>query len=366
MNDDSQVNRTRIRYFRYVVLALAALLVVSLGFAFIRAEPPPPPPPPFSERARAAALADALQLRMAGLRLAGGTADAGAAAALDRIVTLLTIQARTLLLPEAAAAGTGVPSASAEAAAPASSAAPALTTSGLAAALATSGGQRLKDAETVDGGMARLLAGAGTAQMLAAQQLAAAAGEPDAVSGLGPAAGPTAAEAATDAAETGCPSPSRPPVSPGQQPSAAGTGPGDALAAAVAAELEAVYGYQAALTRLPPEAAGPASEFLGQHHGLAREAEKRSLFWCGTPLPQQPGYVLEPQFLASPSAGLARLEAGTLPAYGDVVAVTDGSTRRWAIAALRSAVLRTVHWGGDPGPVPGLPLDEQQLPPLPA
>ncbi|TLM85017.1 DUF4439 domain-containing protein [Pseudarthrobacter sp. NamE2] len=364
------------RYFRYVVLALAALLVVSLGFAFIRAEPPAPPPPPFSEQARAAALADALQLRAAGLRLAGGAADGGAAAAVDRAVTLLTIQARALLLPGAAAAGTGVPTASADAAAPAPSAAPALPAPELAAALAASGAQRLKDAETVDGGMARLLAGAGTAQVLAAQQLAAATGEPEAVSGLGPAAqqghgtnpaaGSAAAETTTDANETPCPSPSGPPASTGPEPSAAGAAPGTALVAAAAAELEAVYGYQAALTRLPPEAAGPASEFLGQHQGLAREAETRSRFWCGTPLPQQPGYALGQEFLAAPSDGMARLEAATLPAYGDVVAVTDGSTRLWAIAALRSAVMRTAHWGGDPGPLPGLPLNEQQLPPLPA
>lgn len=374
------------RYFRYAVLSLAALLVLSLGFALIPADPPEPPAPPFTEQARTAALADVLELRASGLQLAGGTAEGGAAASLDRVVTLLTIQARALLLPEAAAASaapspaTGTPTPSA----PAS-----VTAAGLATALSASGLERLRDAETADGGMARLLAGAGTAQVLAAQELAVAAGSPDAVAvpGAGPgvpggtaptarAADPGAAPAASGSPGDGtaavCPfvpsaqAPAGEQAQPEEQvPSPEPAGPGSALAALSAAELEAVYGYQAALARLPADAAGAAAEFLGRHQDLVEDAEAASRLHCAVPPAQEPGYVLEPGFLAAPAAGLARLEAATLPAYGDVVALTDGSARAWAIAGLQAAAARTVHWGGDPGAVPGMLLDEARLPLLP-
>jgi hypothetical protein len=384
VNDDNQENRPRMRYFRYAVLSLAALLVLSLGFALIPADPPEPPAPPFTEQARAAALADALELRAAGLQLAGGTADGGAAAGLDRVVTLLTIQARAFLLPEAAAASPATATPTTPAPAPAS-----MTAAGLATALAASGTERLRDAEAADGGMARLLAGAGTAQALAARELAAAAGSPDAVAAGGQAApGGTAnvSEAASTApaADPGATAPATPgspaacPLVPSRQAAASEkaqsgeqvpppgpAGPGSALAALAAAELEAVYGYQAALARLPADAAGPASEFLRRHQDLVEDAEAASRLHCAVPPPQEPGYVLEPGFLAAPAAGLARLEAATLPAYGDVVALTDGSARTWAIAGLQTAAERTVHWGGDPGAVPGILLDEARLPLLP-
>jgi hypothetical protein len=384
VNDDNQENRPRMRYFRYAVLSLAALLVLSLGFALIPADPPEPPAPPFTEQARAAALADALELRAAGLQLAGGTADGGAAAGLDRVVTLLTIQARAFLLPEAAAASPATATPTTPAPAPAS-----MTAAGLATALAASGTERLRDAEAADGGMARLLAGAGTAQVLAAQELAAAAGSPDAVAAVGravpggtanvseaastaPAADPGATAPATPGSPAACPLvPSRQAAASekaqsGEQVLPPGpAAPGSALAALAAAELEAVYGYQAALARLPADAAGPASEFLRRHQDLVEDAEAASRLRCAVPPPQEPGYVLEPGFLAAPAAGLARLEAATLPAYGDVVALTDGSARTWAITGLQAAAERTVHWGGDPGAVPGILLDEARLPLLP-
>jgi hypothetical protein len=237
-----------------------------------------------------------------------------------------------------------------------------MTVPELAAALAASGSKRLKDAEKADGGMARLLAGAGTAQLLAAADLAAPAGTPGAVAPIA-AAGP---EASTSAGTStpGTPDPGTPPTScPTASPATPGAG--TALAAVATAEQEAVYGYQAALTRLPPAEAAPASEFLDRHQDLAADAEAYSRLHCGAPLPQQPGYVLDAGFLAAPAAGLARLEAATLTAYGDVVALADGATRVWAVSALQSAAARTRHWGADPGPVPGLVLDEARLPLLP-
>jgi hypothetical protein len=368
VKDDNQENRPRMRYFRYAVFSLAALLVVSLGFAFSPAEPPAPAEPPFSEQAREAALNEALELRSAALELgaadAGSNAGAPAEESMTQVVTLLTIHARALLLPgsQPSAEAPGPTSAPASAAgvpptaAPPPSSPPVVTVADFAASLAASGRQRLKDAETADGGMARLLAGAGTAQLLAAERLGA--------------AGSLEAEAqGTESHDAAVPAPVCPAT-----PSAAGsasTSPptgaslGTALVAAAGAELETAYGYQAALTRLPPEAVRPASEFLAQHQDLAVHAEEYGRTHCATLLPQPPGYVLDQGFLDAPAAGLAGLEADTLPLYGDVVALADGATRAWALAALQDAARRAQHWGADTSPLPGLVLDEGQLPPLP-
>jgi hypothetical protein len=364
------------RYFRYAVLTLTALVVLSLGFALIPPEPPAPAEPPFSEQARAAALKETLTLRSAAQALAGfgGNAAAGGtrAAPLDRVVTLLTIQARALLLPAGPASAEDWTSATATASLTAGAAPPLATPppsnppaqatlAEFAAALAASGQQRLKDAETADGAMARLLAGSGIAQLLAAEQLgvpAAPAPEDRAQEGKLPPAGDATANSrgSTDpAAGPACPAP----------PAAGGVSVGAALAAAAEAELETVYGYQVALTRLPPEGARTASDFLAQHQDLADQAGTYSLMNCGTPSPQPPGYVLDPGFLEAPAAGLAGLEKATLPAYGDIVAITDGTTRAWALSALQGAARRAQHWGAEANPLPGVVLDEAQLPQLP-
>jgi hypothetical protein len=380
VKDDSQENPPRMRYFRYAVLSLTALLVLSLGFALIPAEPPAPAEPPFSEQARTAALEQTLSLRSTGMALAapGGNAAAGGTPAgpLDRVVTLLTIQARALLLPAAASAEAAAPAA-ATASLPAGAAAPPATPppsnppaqatlAEFAASLAASGQQRLKDAETADGGMARLLAASGTAQLLAAEQLGApAAPAPEGQSPEGQSQdGKLAPTGKVTAAGPGSTEPAGASACPAT-PADGSISVGAALAAAAEAELEAVYGYQAALTRLPSEGARPASDFLAQHQDLADQAGAYSLMHCGAPSPQPPGYVLDPGFLDAPAAGLARLEAATLPAYGDIVAITGSTTRAWALSALQGAARRAQHWGADANPLPGLVLDEAQLPQLP-
>lgn len=407
MNDDNQENRPRIGPFRYVVLGLAALLVLSLGFALIPADPPVPAPPPFTEQARAAAFDDAMELRAAALQLGagagGGAASPSVQPAVDEIVSLLTFQARALLAPNTptngaptnAAPGNGAAAEANSPTAPSAppartatpSAAPVMAVPGLAAALAASGSKRLKDAETADGGMARLLAGAGTAQVLAARGLAAAAGAPDpspAVPDIplpeipvrgtstspAPETSPAAGTPGTATAQAACAAAaSNTATAPSATAAAAAAGPaapGRALAAVAAAEREAVYAYQAAVVRLPPDAAGPASDFLRGHRELAEDAEVLTRRACGHLPPQQPGYVLTPAFLADPATGLAQLEERTLALLGDAVAMTGGTSRAWALAALQAAAARAAHWGGDPGFLPGLALDPAELPGLPA
>jgi hypothetical protein len=144
-----------------------------------------------------------------------------------------------------------------------------------------------------------------------------------------------------------------------------GAAVGAALTAAIESERETVYGYQAALTRLDAAAAARASALLAEHLDLADEAEAYAALHCEALPPTQPGYVLDTAFLEAPAAGLARLESGLLTAFGDIVAFSAGPTRNWAVHALVAAAQRTVAWGGDPGAVPGLAVDESRLPVLP-
>ncbi len=159
-------------------MACLALVMIGLGVAVAPPQAAEIPEPPFSEQARAAALADTLHLRDAVDRLrhasgeandpAGGTGPGDGQPALEDTVRLLTTQARALLAPgEGASATSSAASPSAPSPSPGSSpqALPASAVE-LAVALADSGGQRLADAATTEGGMARLLAAVGTAQLL--------------------------------------------------------------------------------------------------------------------------------------------------------------------------------------------------------
>lgn len=244
------------------------------------------------------------------------------------------------------------------------------------AALSKSGKDRLAHAEKADGGMARLLAAVGTAQLLQATALAQAAGTP-------PPAFPAPAATQRNAA-TACSVPSdsnaasQDGAGPGQgtpsgdagQPGPT-AGPADratlaaALGRAVRTEVETVYGYQVALTRLNGASAEQAAGLLATHEALVGQAEAYTRVHCASVPPREPGYTLGTSFLQKPAAGLASLEAGTLPVYGDLVALSDGETRKWAVSTLVAAAQRTMLWGSDPGPVPGIVLDTTLLPELP-
>jgi hypothetical protein len=257
-------------------LACLALVVVSLGLAFSPGSPKEPAEPPFSEQARSAALTETMRLRAAGEELARSTSGGGQPA-VARTVSLLTSQARALLLPSQdgpdspAAAGTpsaAEPSASPSSASPSSAPLPA-TAAALATELAASASQRLADAAVADGGMARLLAAVGTAQLLEASTLAASTGVPapavpdpaaPPLSGACPST-PASPSASSEAA-------SSEPAAPAGEDTGAATLPG-ALAATVRTELETVYGYQVALTRLSGDAAATASQQLARHEALA-------------------------------------------------------------------------------------------------
>jgi hypothetical protein len=125
-----------------------------------------------------------------------------------------------------------------------------------------------------------------------------------------------------------------------------------------------VYAYQAALPRLGPGSAAPASDFLARHEALRDEAEGMAAR-CAVLPPTPAGYVLDQPFLTDPAAALGAMEAAALPVYGDAIALSDGAVRAWAVSALQAATRRTAHWGAPLGPVPGVVLDEARLPELP-
>jgi hypothetical protein len=309
-----------------------------------------------------------MRLRQAGSTLADAVSGAERQALLHT-VTLLTTQARALTGPDqgltptatgtasgtssGTASGTGTP-------APAGGEAPTVASAPqLAAALSASSNRRLKDAEAADGGMARLLAAVGTAQLLQASSLATAVGAPAPEP-------PAPAEQASAPAAVSPPASARSCLAATPSAAAGGTATSEsALAMTVKTEAETVYGYQVALARLDGSAAGSASQLLARHEAVLAEAEALSRAACANIPPREAGYTLGPLFLEQPAAGLGSLEAGTLPVYGDLVALSDGSTRQWAISGLLAAANRAALWGADSGPLPGIVVDTAQLPQLP-
>lgn len=263
-------------------------------------------------------------------------------AALDDAVTLLTTQSRALLPPSPAASTTSDKKDTATEATPAS----------VVAGLIASGRQRLDDAREADGGTARLLAAVGSAQLLQGEKLAAAWQVPVPL--------PTSSgnPSATTPAAHQCPS-----VSPTPDATAATTDA--ALAATVRSEQEAIYVYQVALKRLDAGATAQAAKDLAVHERLLQQAEALTRRNCGDVPTREAGYRLPAQFAEDPAAGLGALESDSLQGLGDLIALSTGETRDWAASSLLAAVRRSLDWGATLSALPGLEVDDDDLPPLP-
>lgn len=390
VNEETSGERRRARLPRNLprlaLIVVLAVVVLTLGLVVRPGKPAEPAPPTASEKALAAALTDTLELRSDAERLPG----AGTAA--DGTVSFLTTQARALWRPGSATASaspslapsgaaspspsTASPSPSTASASPGQSPASAspsaapVSAASLVTALDASGRQRLADAASADPGTARLLASIGTGQLLQASALAAATGTPDPASTGAAALAPAPAAPATDSAT---PSPSACPTAtdsssaaPSASASPARADLANALAEVISTERETVYAYQVALTRLDGPGAAAASTRLTRHEDLAAAAEALARQHCAAAPPRQAGYALDPAFLASPAAGLRGLEAGSLAAYADLVGLSDGATRQWAVSGLLETGRRAAGWGAAPEPTPGLSVDPAELPTLPA
>jgi hypothetical protein len=346
---------------RMLLVGLVALLVVATGMVLLPRDSADPGALPFSGTARAAAYADAVALRESAGVLAEGQPTEAAHSALDDVVTLLTTHARALLreedrLKDAERTGTSSP-------APIGSKEPD-SAAALATRLSASGGQRLRDAEEADGGMSRLLAAVGTAQVLEADRLASRLKLPapaPVVTAPVATAPVVTAPVATPSPGSGGPGLPCPSVSPGADPTAATNGP--SLAAVVRSEQEAVYVYQVALTRLSDSKAAEAAKHLAVHQQLLKEAEQLTRSNCADVPMREAGYRLGSRFTEDPAAGLGEMELGCLPALGALI--SEGPTRAWAAAALMAATRRGINWGAEPPALPGLAVNPNDLPLLP-
>ena len=346
------------RWVKALLVSLLAVLVLGTGVVLLPSREQPDPEPPFSETARATAYAETRALL-------DGASAAGSSSA---TVTLLESQARALLAPAPASAAPSGAVSSAPSA-PAGKAA-------FLGGLARSAAQRLADAGKSDGGTARLLAAVGTAQLLESGRLARAWGLPlPAQPALPESPAPSSSVLSSPAPSSSSPSSSSPEAScpaggstaaPSTATDDAGApGPGEALAAVVRAEQEAVYIYQVARTRLDGTAAATAALDLAGHQDLLREAEALARQLCTEPPPREAGYRLPAGFASQAAAALGEQESAALPAYGELVALSDGGTRNWAIAGLLDSARRMESWGTLSGALPGLSVDPAALPELP-
>ncbi|MFJ4028086.1 DUF4439 domain-containing protein [Paenarthrobacter sp. NPDC089989] len=344
MNEQASEKRPSRHWVRIAIVSIVALLVIGTGMVLLPRDSGEPAAVPFSETARSGAFHDALALRDSASSLAASPSSGVGAGTWKGSVTLLTTHAQALMSPVASGPSSPVSS---------SAPAPEPTASSFIADLAASGRKRLDDAKQADAGTARLLAAVGTAQVLDAERLASLLKLPI------PSAGPDKKATASTQARTSCPS-----VSPTPEPTAATTDA--ALAAAVRSEHQAVYVHQVALKRLDAAAAVTAAKALSTHERLLEQAESLTRLNCGDVPTREAGYSLSTQFAGDPAAALGTLEAESLPVFGDLVALSTGPTREWAVETLLAAARRGAAWGAAQPSLPGLKLDDGDLPQLPS
>ncbi|WP_284989358.1 DUF4439 domain-containing protein [Arthrobacter sp. efr-133-TYG-120] len=328
---------------RTLLLAFLAVLVLGVGAVLVPRDVGKPQAVPFSETARSEALSSAETLL-------------GNASLLEstETVMLLTSQAQALLQPSGPSASstpTATPSLRATQDRP--------TRAGFVSALSASASRRLADAANADGGMARLLAAVGTAQLLESSRLATNWGLPLPATPPGASAAPAPPPSCPASTGTSTTAPT-----PGTAPTQANL-PG-ALAAVVSSEQEAIYAYQVALTKLDAKASATASTWLARHQELLRGAEAQGRLHCIATPPREAGYRLPATFAAKPGLALGSMESSSLTAYADLVALSEGETRQWAIDGLVDAAKRSQAWGTPVGPFAGLAVDGKALPPLPS
>ncbi|MEZ2391096.1 ferritin-like domain-containing protein [bacterium RCC_150] len=356
-------------------MALLAVIVLGIGTVLVPRDAGKPPAVPFTESARIDALEKTEWLLESASALGMPGPAGGSPVSTAATVTMLTTQARALLSPDTPATATPSPkrtgpgagnssAGSSSAGSPATSQERA-TPAAFVSALTASAGRRLADAEKADGGMARLLAAVGTAQLLESIRLAAALGLPAP-------AEPAATQATPDSTSTpNCPSfppapttpaPATPAPTPPQSSRADLAG---ALSAVVSSEQEAVYAYQVAVTKLDPKASEAASAALGRHQMLLQDAEEQGRLHCVATPPREAGYRLPASFVAKPAAALGTLEADSLTAYAELVALSNGQLRQWAIDAFVETAKRSQAWGAPLDPLPGVPVGANALPSLP-
>ncbi|MCM0615149.1 ferritin-like domain-containing protein [Paenarthrobacter sp. TYUT067] len=332
---------------------MVALLVAGTGMVLLPRDSGTPPAVSFTETARLTALEDTLLLRESATTLAESAAPEAGKPMSGSAVTLLTTHAQALFDPRGTTS-----SATLSGAAPSplqsSAAAEQSSRASFLAGLAGGGWKRLDDARKADGGIARLLAAVGTAQVLQAEKLAA---EWQLPLPEQTRASETKAPTATPLAAS-CPS-----ANPTPEPMSATTD--TALAAVVRSQQEAIYVYQVALKRLDETKSAAAAKHLQVHQALLREAEAVTSANCADAPTGEAGYRLPDTFTQDPATFLGSVELASLPRFGDLAALSTGETRTWALDSLVAAARMSLAWGAQLPALPGLMLDAGELPSLP-
>ncbi len=241
----------------------------------------------------------------------------------------------------------------------------------------------LHSAWRADEGTARLLAATGTAQQIWAQRIAGLSGVPvpggtGAVPGTADGAedgdGPDSSEESPSprAADTRCPD-GRPtataapetgngsatPDAPAARPDAAA-----ALTSVINAELGTAYAYQVALAQVEPgaEVAGAWRGQAAGHERHGADAVSYLADLCLPPVAPVAAYRLDPDFLRDPAGSLPALEDQFPAVYADLVALSDGDLRGWAITRL-AAVSTDLYLTAESVPAaPGLDAVPDDLP----
>ena len=239
----------------------------------------------------------------------------------------------------------------------------------------------LHSAWRADEGTARLLAATGTAQQIWAQRIAGLSGvavpggtgsvpgtEGGAEDGSAESPGARAADTArcpngrptataTAAPETGTGSATS--DAPAARPDAAA-----ALTSVINAELGTAYAYQVALAQVEPgaEVAGSWGGQAAVHERHGADAVSYLADLCLPPVAPVAAYRLDPDFLRDPAGSLPALEDQFPAVYADLVALSDGDLRGWAITRL-AAVSTDLYLTSDTVPAaPGLDAVPDDLP----
>ncbi|MHA7155462.1 DUF4439 domain-containing protein [Arthrobacter sp. TMN-50] len=317
------------RTIRTLALLLAFTLVVALGLNLDGSPSEGPPPLSLTEEAQLAAEARAADLATAATMLAATaqSADPGSGLGGTYTVTadMLQDQAGALRHPLLSAPvatdlpAEGVPTESQHLPEPSAGAStgpsvppePTPTPSGFVADLFGSAQQNLNAALTAEPGLARLLASVGASQRHQAVTLA----------GLQDLEVP--------------PVPALPAAAVESPPDCTGATPANStetgwLAEAVAAEYRSAYAYEVTAARTPDPA--PLDTLADQHAAAAMEGEVLLDADACVPFPPHiPAFALDPGFVEDPAAALAALDASLVGMYADLVGLTDGAARRWAV-----------------------------------
>lgn len=238
--------------------------------------------------------------------------------------------------------------------------------------LAESAGTNLHAAWRADAGTARLLASTGAAQQVLVERTAELYALPSpagADSGAGTSTAPAGAETASPDGQNRAGSPAGkdcPAEAPsGSVPAAPDTvDAAAALNAVIDAELGTAYAYEVALAQDPRAADyGPRWRRLADAHEADGTAAVQFLAEVCLPVvPPAAAYRLDGDFLLDPAGSLAALEERLPSVYADLVALSEGTLRGWAIERL-GAVSADLYRDAEAVPAaPGLTAVPDDLP----